>query len=66
MNMKESDLLLLEVAHLAMGTHRERLSFSERGSAVWEAFQIGKAYAEAITKESPAARTGEKREGKGL
>jgi len=55
-NLKESDLLLLEVAHLAMGTHTESLSFSERGAAVWEAFQYGKAYAEALAKEPAPSR----------
>jgi len=50
-NLKESDLLLIEVAHLAMGTTAKRLSISEHGSAVWEAFRIGKAYAEAIARE---------------
>jgi hypothetical protein len=46
-----------------MGAPVERLSFSERGSAVWEAFQTGKAYAEALAKEPLVARADKPQEG---
>ncbi len=52
--MKESDLLLLEVAHLAIGTSVEKPTFTERGAAIWEAFRIGQAYEKECAKESRA------------
>jgi hypothetical protein len=41
-------VILLDIAHLCVGGHE--LSYSERNTAIWEAFRLGREYQAMISR----------------